>query len=116
MHPMALLALVLACLAFAADRVWQRYMEYRLAQETPALAEGFEQSLQQLAEQERARVQQLHRSGAASGTGFCQGSNSTDWRRAYQTNPQLTACSEVQRHCQIYKRFLAAGIAPGRMG
>lgn len=117
MHPLAKLALaavVVACLAFVADRAWQRYLEYRLVQEAKMLIEGFEQSMQHLSEQERARIEQLRRSRAASRQGRWLGQNCSDWRRSYQANPQPTARSEMQRHCQIYERFLATGITPGR--
>jgi hypothetical protein len=117
MHPLAklaLLAVVLACLAFVADRAWQRYQEYRLLQEIHAIAEGFEQSMRNMADQERARVVQQRRNRAASRDGRWLGKNCADWRRAYQDNPLPTTRTEMQRHCQIYERYLATGIAPVR--
>jgi hypothetical protein len=117
MHPMAklaLLAVILACLAFVADRGYQRYQECRLMQELQALADGFEQSMQNLNEEQRARQVQIRRNREASSDGRWLAKNCADWRRAYQNNPQPTSRSEMRHHCQIYERYLSTGIAPRR--
>ncbi len=117
MHPMAklaLLAIMMACLVFIADRGYQRYQEYRLMQELQVLADGFEQSMQQLSEEQRARQEQIRRNREASSDGRWLAKNCADWRRAYQNNPQPTSRSEMRRHCQIYEGYLSTGIAPRR--
>jgi hypothetical protein len=53
LHPLAklaLLAIVVACLAFVADRAWQRYQEYLLMQEIHAIAKCYKRPLALLAQ------------------------------------------------------------------
>ena len=118
MHPMAklaLLAIILACLAFVADRGYQRYQEYRLMQELQALVDGFEQSIQNLNEDQRAQQEQIRRNRAASSDGRWLAKNCEDWRLAHQNNPQPTSRTEMRHHCQTYERYLATGMAPRRI-
>ncbi len=114
MAAIALAAVVLASLVFVSDRAYQRYQKYRLMQELQAVADGLEQSAEALAARERARVEQLRRSRAASSQGRWLENNCSDWRRQYENNPQPTARSEMRRHCQIYEQFLSTGHAPIR--
>ncbi len=117
MHPLAIMALaavVLACLIFVSDRVYERYQEYRIMQELQAVADGIEQSVEEMAARERARVAQVRRNRVASSQGRWLEKNCADWRRHYENDPQPTARSEMRRHCQIYENYLTTGIAPGR--
>jgi len=117
MHPLAIMALaavVLASLVFISDHAYQRYQEYRLTQEMQAVTDGLQQSAEAMAARERARVEQVRRSRAASSQGRWLENNCSDWRRQYESDPQPTARSEMRRHCQIYEQFLATGHAPVR--
>lgn len=114
-HPLAMLALaavILACLIFVSDRLYERYQEYRLMQELQAAADDIEQSVEEMASRERARVEQVRRNRAASNQGRWLEKNCADWTGQNENDPQPTARSEMRRHCQIYEQFLATGIAP----
>jgi hypothetical protein len=100
------------CLFVLVERIHDRYQAHRAMQYLNEQIEAFGDSLDQMSEEQAARVRATREQRARTTTGKWLAKNCADWTRSYEDMPTATGRAEMRTHCAAHERYLASGIAP----